>query len=449
MAARRAALAASVSGSSRTSRPAAPTTPCSRRSSTPSAPSTWIPSCFRRFLRSMEMDLSVAGYETWDDLLDYMDGSAAVIGEMMLPDPRAASDRRRASRRAPSGSRSSSRTSSVTSARTSTAAGCTSRARTSSASAPTRRRIVDDAWRGVDALRDRPLPRPVRRRRWRHRRPAAGIGALRRVPPAVLYSRILEQIERAGYDVFSCRARVPTRVRRAPRSGGARDPAGAMILAWRGARAAGGDVAPRTCPAAVRRCGRHAGARVSVVIPARNEAATLPALLESLKTLDPPAHEVIVVDDESDDSTARGRPRPRRPSRVERAPRPAGSGSRGRATPAPAAASGTHLLFLDADTRLAPPRWCAARGARPAGRPALGPAVPRPRRAATRVLGLLQRRRHDGQRRVRPRPPGGGGVRPVHAHRRRSTTTAPAGTGPCVTRSSRTSAWPNATPTAD
>ena len=43
------------------------------------------PDCFRRFLRSMSMDLSIAEYETFDDLLDYMDGSAAVIGEMMLP----------------------------------------------------------------------------------------------------------------------------------------------------------------------------------------------------------------------------------------------------------------------------------------------------------------------------------------------------------------------------
>ena len=43
------------------------------------------PDCFRRFLRSMAMDLTVAEYETFDDLLDYMDGSAAVIGEMMLP----------------------------------------------------------------------------------------------------------------------------------------------------------------------------------------------------------------------------------------------------------------------------------------------------------------------------------------------------------------------------
>lgn len=41
--------------------------------------------CFRRFLRSMAMDFTVDRYPTFDDLLLYMDGSAAVIGEMMLP----------------------------------------------------------------------------------------------------------------------------------------------------------------------------------------------------------------------------------------------------------------------------------------------------------------------------------------------------------------------------
>lgn len=43
------------------------------------------PSCIERFLDSMTMDLTIATYQTWDDLLDYMDGSAAVIGEMMVP----------------------------------------------------------------------------------------------------------------------------------------------------------------------------------------------------------------------------------------------------------------------------------------------------------------------------------------------------------------------------
>jgi phytoene synthase len=43
------------------------------------------PDAFRRFLRSMTMDLTVDHYESFADLVDYMDGSAAVIGEMMLP----------------------------------------------------------------------------------------------------------------------------------------------------------------------------------------------------------------------------------------------------------------------------------------------------------------------------------------------------------------------------
>jgi phytoene synthase len=40
---------------------------------------------FRKFLASMAMDLTVSGYATYDDLLGYMEGSAAVIGTMMLP----------------------------------------------------------------------------------------------------------------------------------------------------------------------------------------------------------------------------------------------------------------------------------------------------------------------------------------------------------------------------
>jgi phytoene synthase len=40
---------------------------------------------FVAFLRSMEMDLTVDTYPTYDDLLEYMAGSAAAIGTMMLP----------------------------------------------------------------------------------------------------------------------------------------------------------------------------------------------------------------------------------------------------------------------------------------------------------------------------------------------------------------------------
>src|SRR5207302_448440 len=37
------------------------------------------------FLRSMQLDLTVSSYKTYDDLLDYAHGSAAVIGLQMLP----------------------------------------------------------------------------------------------------------------------------------------------------------------------------------------------------------------------------------------------------------------------------------------------------------------------------------------------------------------------------
>jgi phytoene synthase len=40
---------------------------------------------FELFLRSMEMDLTVTDYQTYEDLLGYMAGSAAAIGTMMVP----------------------------------------------------------------------------------------------------------------------------------------------------------------------------------------------------------------------------------------------------------------------------------------------------------------------------------------------------------------------------
>jgi 15-cis-phytoene synthase len=40
---------------------------------------------FDLFLKSMAADLTVSAYRTYDDLLGYMEGSAAVVGTMMLP----------------------------------------------------------------------------------------------------------------------------------------------------------------------------------------------------------------------------------------------------------------------------------------------------------------------------------------------------------------------------
>lgn len=42
------------------------------------------PLLFERFMRSMRMDFTTSCYQTLDELMQYMDGSAAAIGEMML-----------------------------------------------------------------------------------------------------------------------------------------------------------------------------------------------------------------------------------------------------------------------------------------------------------------------------------------------------------------------------
>ena len=168
------------------------------------------PDMFRRFLASMAMDLSVDRYATWEDLLVYMDGSAAVVGEMMLPileppDPAAALGPARA---------------------LGLAFQLTNFLRD----------VAEDLDRGRVYLPQQDLQRfdadPARRRadpEWRalmrfevdrcralYRSAEEGIGLL---PPAgarcvgtalVLYSGILRRIEEAEYDVFSHRARVPT-----------------------------------------------------------------------------------------------------------------------------------------------------------------------------------------------------------------------------------------------
>jgi 4,4'-diaponeurosporenoate glycosyltransferase len=94
-------------------------------------------------------------------------------------------------------------------------------------------------------------------------------------------------------------------------------------------------------------------ADVSVVIPARNEAAGLPVLLASLTRLEPAAREIIVVDDDSQDGTA-AVAAAHGATVVRTTPPPGWLGKPWACHTGAEVASGTRLLFLDADTWLAP-----------------------------------------------------------------------------------------------
>lgn len=93
---------------------------------------------------------------------------------------------------------------------------------------------------------------------------------------------------------------------------------------------------------------------VSVIIPARDEAANLPHLLASLAGQDPAPTEIIVVDDGSTDGTGEVA-RDLGATVVESLPLPEGwTGKSWACTQGADAASGETLVFLDADTRLLP-----------------------------------------------------------------------------------------------
>ena len=169
------------------------------------------PGCFERFLRSMTMDLTIDRYDTWDDLREYMDGSAAVIGEMVLPilEP--------------------------------TSPAATPHARDLGDAFQLSnflRDVAEDLDRGRVYLPQEDVHRFGAEAALAERRVTPGFVDLMRfeidrcralyasadlgvayLPPAsarciraarVLYSRILDRIEAAGYDVFSSRVRVPT-----------------------------------------------------------------------------------------------------------------------------------------------------------------------------------------------------------------------------------------------
>lgn len=168
------------------------------------------PEYFRRFMRSMTMDLTVDHYDTWDDLLGYMDGSAAVIGEMMLPVLE------------PPGPEATAPARDLGNAFQLTnflrdVAEDLERGRVylpqedlRRFGADPHRRTADDAWRDVMRFE-------IARCRDLYASADAGVAMLggssgRCVRAArILYSEILDRIEARDFDVFSGRARVPAR----------------------------------------------------------------------------------------------------------------------------------------------------------------------------------------------------------------------------------------------
>jgi 15-cis-phytoene synthase len=167
------------------------------------------PECFDRFFGAMAMDLTTNSYETWEDLRSYMEGSAAVIGEMMLPVLKPISEDAKAPARS-----------------LGLAFQLTNFLRDVSEDldrgrvylpqddlrlfdVDLRRRSVTPEWRAF-------LAYEIERNRALYSFADTGIAML---PPRsarcvgtarVLYAQILDQIERNGYDVFSRRARVRT-----------------------------------------------------------------------------------------------------------------------------------------------------------------------------------------------------------------------------------------------
>ncbi len=164
--------------------------------------------CFRRFFASMRADLTVASYETWHDLLGYMDGSAAVIGEMMLPVLEPATE-------AASAARSLGLAFQLTNFLRDVGEDL-DRGRVYLPQEDLRRFGADPSLRRATPEWQALMAFEVERNRRLYRDADAGLPALplrarRCVATArILYARILERIEAADYDVFASRATVPT-----------------------------------------------------------------------------------------------------------------------------------------------------------------------------------------------------------------------------------------------
>jgi 15-cis-phytoene synthase len=166
---------------------------------------------FDRFFAAMRKDLTVTRYATYAELEDYMDGSAAVIGEMMLPVLRPAD---------PAMARPGARTLGVAFQLTNFLRDVgedLDRGRIYLPQDEAERfgvdvaaRRVDDAWRAFSRFQ-------IARIRELYRVADTGLDHLPSRSAAVirsariLYSEILDHIEANDHDVFRQRARVPTR----------------------------------------------------------------------------------------------------------------------------------------------------------------------------------------------------------------------------------------------
>ncbi len=192
------------------------------------------PKCFDRFFDAMAMDLTVTRYETFDDLCGYMEGSAAVIGEMMLPVLRPLSPA------AVGPARSLGLAFQLTNFLRDVGEDL-DRGRVYLPQADLRRfgadpsgRAVTDGWRALMRFE-------IDRTRELYRQAEAGIDLLpsasaRCVATAHrLYSAILGRIEDRDYDVFTGRARVPTLAKAATAASAlVGRPSGRRALIWAG-----------------------------------------------------------------------------------------------------------------------------------------------------------------------------------------------------------------------
>lgn len=167
------------------------------------------PECFDRFLASMSMDFDRVSYQTWADLCGYMDGSAAVIGEMMLPVLRPTDQ----------AAFEPARQLGIAFQLTNFLRDIGEDLERGRVYVPQQdiARFGADPWRREVTPAWRALMRfEIERTRQIYATADPGIAML---PPRsarcvsaarVLYSRILDRIEAADYDVFTTRARVPT-----------------------------------------------------------------------------------------------------------------------------------------------------------------------------------------------------------------------------------------------